>query len=168
MVGYGGMHLSIDGRPPDDQGVRVVQAALDAGATLIDTADVYCLGSARHRTQRAAHRAGARGLARTPCGRDRRDQGRRGPARRALGERRESGPPPGREQEQSLRALGIERIDLYQLHAPDPRVPLAESVGELARLRDDGKIRWIGLSNVSVAQVREARAVAPITTVQIG
>ena len=55
---------------------------------------------------------------------------------------------------------------LYQLHAPDPAVPLAESVGELERLRAAGKLRWIGLSNVSVAQIREAQRIAPITTVQ--
>jgi aryl-alcohol dehydrogenase-like predicted oxidoreductase len=62
--------------------------------------------------------------------------------------------------------LGIERIDLYQLHAPDPRVPLAESVGALADLQQQGKIRWIGLSNVSASQIREAETVVQITSVQ--
>ena len=68
--------------------------------------------------------------------------------------------------ERSLRALGVDRLALYQLHAPDPKVPFAESVGELARLREEGKIRWVGLSNVSVAQIREAQAIVPITSVQ--
>jgi aryl-alcohol dehydrogenase-like predicted oxidoreductase len=68
--------------------------------------------------------------------------------------------------ERSLRALGIERIDLYQLHAPDPRVPFAESVGALADLQSQGKIRWVGLSNVSVSQIREAESIVRVTSVQ--
>jgi aryl-alcohol dehydrogenase-like predicted oxidoreductase len=62
--------------------------------------------------------------------------------------------------------LGVDRIDLYQLHAPDPRVPLTDSVGALADLRREGKVRWVGLSNVSVAEIRQAEAIVPITTVQ--
>jgi aryl-alcohol dehydrogenase-like predicted oxidoreductase len=68
--------------------------------------------------------------------------------------------------ERSLVALGVERIALYQLHAPDPRVPFGDSVGELARLREMGKVRWVGLSNVSAAQIREAQAIVPIAAVQ--
>jgi aryl-alcohol dehydrogenase-like predicted oxidoreductase len=68
--------------------------------------------------------------------------------------------------DRSLHALGVERIDLYQLHAPDPKVPFAESIGALADLRDAGKIRWIGLSNVSLPEMREAQSIAPITSVQ--
>src|SRR5207247_9977567 len=68
--------------------------------------------------------------------------------------------------DRSLRALGVERIDLYQLHAPDPKVPFAETIGTLADLRDAGKIRWIGLSNVSMSEIREAQAIAPIPSVQ--
>jgi aryl-alcohol dehydrogenase-like predicted oxidoreductase len=60
----------------------------------------------------------------------------------------------------------VERIDLYQLHAPDPRVPLADSMGELARLRAAGKVHRIGLSNVTVPQIREAQAIVPVTSVQ--
>ena len=67
---------------------------------------------------------------------------------------------------QSLRALGVERIDLYQLHAPDPKVPFGESVGALADLQREGKIRWVGLSNVSVAQIEEASAIVTVVTVQ--
>ena len=68
--------------------------------------------------------------------------------------------------DRSLRALGVERIALYQLHAPDPAVPFEESVGALAELRRAGKIRWVGLSNVSVEQIRSAEAIVPVTTVQ--
>jgi aryl-alcohol dehydrogenase-like predicted oxidoreductase len=66
----------------------------------------------------------------------------------------------------SLQRLRLERIDLYQLHAPDPRVPFAESVGALARMQRGGKIRHIGLSNVSVAELTAARKIAPIVSVQ--
>ena len=68
--------------------------------------------------------------------------------------------------EASLARLHLERIDLYQLHWVDPKVPLEESVGELARLRTEGKIRHIGLSNVSLAELQRAQAVAPIVSVQ--
>jgi aryl-alcohol dehydrogenase-like predicted oxidoreductase len=68
--------------------------------------------------------------------------------------------------DRSLLALGVDRIDLYQLHAPDPRVPFVESIGELARLREAGKVRWLGLSNVGVAEIHEAQAIVPITSVQ--
>lgn len=164
-VGYGGMHLSIEGRPPEAQGIRVLQAALGAGVTLIDTADVYCLDQddighnerliaealAGWRGDRSAVTVATKGGVVRPGGRWEPDA--RPAQLRAAAER-------------SLRALGVERLDLYQLHAPDPKVPFAESVGELARLRDEGKLRWIGLSNVSVAQIREAQGVAPIAAVQ--
>ena len=164
-VGYGGMHLSIEGRPPEEQGLRVLRAALDAGVTLIDTADVYCLDqhdighNERLIAQALAGWAGDRasvtvatkgGLVR-PTGRW--DTDARPEQLRAACER-------------SLRALAVERLDLYQLHAPDPRVPLADSVGELARLREAGKVRWIGLSNVNLPQIREAQGITPITSVQ--
>lgn len=164
-VGYGGMHLSIQDRPSEEQGVRVIQAALDAGVNLIDTADVYCLGEndIGHNERLVARalkgRTGARngvivatkgGLTR-PGGRWEND-GRPAHLRSAC--------------ERSLEALEAECIDLYQLHAPDPRVPFAESVGALADLQQQGKIRWIGLSNVSVPQIREAESVAGVSTVQ--
>jgi len=68
--------------------------------------------------------------------------------------------------EGSLKRLKLERIDLYQWHAPDPRVPFAESFGALADLQKAGKIRHLGLSNVSVAQLNEARRIAPVVSVQ--
>jgi len=159
------MHLSIQDRPPEDQSIRVIHAALDAGVTLIDTADVYCLDEAdlghNERLIAAALRSwgGKRedvtvatkgGLTR-PGGRWETD-GRPEHLRTACAH--------------SLKALGIQCIDLYQLHAPDPRVPLAESVGTLADLQREGKIRWVGLSNVSVPQIWEASSILPVTTVQ--
>jgi len=159
------MHLSIDGRPSEAQGIRVLHAALDAGVTLIDTADVYCLNQ-----HDIGHneRLIAAALASWPGARGGVTVATKGGVVRPGG-RWESDARPAQLRaacDRSLLALGIERIDVYQLHAPDPRVPFAESVGELARLREQGKVRWVGLSNVSVAQIREAQAIAPVTSVQ--
>lgn len=164
-VGYGGMHLSIQDRPPQEQAVRVIHAALDAGATLIDTADVYCLND---RDIGHNERLVAQALESWPGDRDRVIIATKGGLTRPAGRWETDGRPQQLRAacERSLKALGRERIDLYQLHAPDPRVPLAESVGALADLQRQGKIRWIGLSNVSVPQIGEAEAVVPITSVQ--
>jgi aryl-alcohol dehydrogenase-like predicted oxidoreductase len=159
------MHLSIQDRPPEEQGIRVIQAALDAGVSFIDTADVYCLDE-----HDVGHneRLVAEALRRWSGDRERVIVGTKGGVTRPHG-RWETNGSPGHLRaacERSLLALGVERIDLYQLHAPDPRVPFAESVGAFAELRSEGKIRWVGLSNVSVAQIREAEAIVPVTTVQ--
>jgi aryl-alcohol dehydrogenase-like predicted oxidoreductase len=164
-VGYGGMHLSIEGRPPEAQAIQVIQAALSAGVTLIDTADVYCLDQ---RDIGHNERLIARALAGWSGDRAGVTVATKGGVTRPDG-RWENDARPAHLRaacDRSLRALGVERIDLYQLHAPDPNVPLAESVGALADLRDAGKVRWIGLSNVSVPEIREAQGVAPITSVQ--
>lgn len=165
MVGYGGMHLSITGRPPEQEAVRVLHAALDAGVTLIDTADVYCLDE-----HDVGHneRLIARALREWPGDRAPIVVATKGGLIRPSARWEQDASPAQLRAacERSLRALGVERLDLYQLHSPDPRVPFDESVGALARLREEGKIRWIGLSNVSVGQIREAEAIVPITTVQ--
>ena len=165
-VGFGGMPLSIQGRPEDEAAaIRVVHAALDAGMTLLDTANVYCLdetdiGHNERLVAKALRSWGGRrddvivatkgGLTR-PGGAWERD-GRPASLRRAC--------------ERSLEALDTDCIALYQLHAPDPSVPFAESVGALVELRREGKIRWIGLSNVSVGEISEATTIVPIVTVQ--
>jgi aryl-alcohol dehydrogenase-like predicted oxidoreductase len=164
-IGYGGMHLSLQDRPPEPQSIELIRAALDAGVRLIDTADVYCLddGDIGHNERLiaealrgwsgdlAAVLVATKGGLTRPAGRWERD-GRPAHLRAAC--------------ERSLRALGVERISLYQLHAPDPDVPFEESVAALAELRREGKIRWVGLSNVSVAQIRAAEAIVPIASVQ--
>jgi aryl-alcohol dehydrogenase-like predicted oxidoreductase len=164
-VGYGGMHLSIKDRPSEEQAIRVIHAALDAGVTLIDTADVYCLDD---RDIGHNERLIARALKTRPASRDGVIVATKGGVTRPGGRWETDGRPEHLRAacERSLQALGVERIDLYQLHAPDPRVPLAESVGALADLQQQGKIRWIGLSNVSVSQIWEAEAVVQITSVQ--
>ncbi|MFZ5477767.1 MAG: aldo/keto reductase [Myxococcota bacterium] len=163
-VGLGGMPLSIRGRPSEADALRVIHAAIDAGMDFVDTADVYCLDhtdighNERLVAKALRERAdGDRVVVATKCGLERPDgawttNGRPEHLRRAT--------------EASLRALGVERITLQQLHAPDDDVPFAESVGELARLRAEGKIAHVGLSNVSVDEIREAEAIVPIVSVQ--
>jgi aryl-alcohol dehydrogenase-like predicted oxidoreductase len=162
-VGYGGMHLSIQDRPSEEQGIRVIQAAIDAGVTLIDTADVYCLDDSEigHNERLIARALSSRSATGVTVG-------TKGGLRRPGGRWEVDGSPAHLRAacEQSLKALRVERIDLYQLHAPDPRVPFAESIGALADLQRSGKIRWVGLSNVSVTEIRQAEQIVPITSVQ--
>jgi aryl-alcohol dehydrogenase-like predicted oxidoreductase len=163
-VGYGGMHLSIQDRPPEADALRVLGAALDAGVTLLDTADAYCLDE---RDVGHNERLIARALAAHPA-RDEVVVATKGGVVRTGGRWDTDGRPEHLRAacDRSLRALGVERIALYQLHAPDPAVPFEDSVGALAELRRAGKIRWVGLSNVSVEQIRSAEAIVPVTTVQ--
>jgi aryl-alcohol dehydrogenase-like predicted oxidoreductase len=162
-VGMGGMYLSIRDRPGEDDAVRTLHAALDAGVTLLDTADVYCLD---HRDIGHNERLIARALS------ERKSASvvvaTKGGLERPKGAWTRNGRPDHlrRACEASLAALGVRRIDVYQLHAPDPSVPLVESVGALARLRAEGKIAHVGLSNVTVREIDEARAVVPIVSVQ--
>lgn len=164
-VGYGGMHLSLDDRPAEDVAIRVIHAALDAGVTLIDTADVYCRDD-----EDIGHneRLIAKALRAWTGNRGNLVVATKGGLTRPRGSWDRNGRPEHLRQacDRSLIALDVDRIDLYQLHAVDPRVPLAESVGALADLQRAGKIRWIGLSNVSVAEIREAERLVPISTVQ--
>ena len=164
-VGYGGMHLSLEDRPPEGQGVEVIRAALDAGVGLIDTADVYCLDDADigHNERLVAEALrGWNGDGDTVL------VATKGGLTRPGGRWERDGTPEHLRAacERSLRALGVERIALYQLHAPDPGVPFDESVGALAELRRQGKIRWVGLSNVSLPQIRSAEAIVPVASVQ--
>ena len=162
-IGLGGMYLSIHDRPSEDDAVRTIHAALDAGVTLIDTADVYCLDE-----HDIGHneRLIARALREKPTARA--VVATKGGLERPRGSwTRNARPAHLREAcERSLKALGTARIDVYQLHAPDPAVPLADSVGELAKLRAEGKIGHVALSNVSVREIDAARRLVPIVSVQ--
>ena len=165
VIGLGGMPLSIKGRPAEATAHAVIHASLDAGITLIDTADVYCLDE-----HELGHneRLITAALATWSGPRERIVIATKGGLTRPRGAWERDGSPRHLRQacERSLRALGAEQITLYQLHAPDPAVPFAESVAALAALQLAGKIRWIGLSNVSVAQIQAAESIAQIATVQ--
>jgi aryl-alcohol dehydrogenase-like predicted oxidoreductase len=157
-IGLGAMQLSVSGRPSSEQGVATIHAALDAGVTLIDTADAYCLDDSEvgHNERLIAEALRSwRGdtslvLVATKGGHTRR------------GGRWEVDGSPSHLRdacEASLSALGVESIGLYQFHRPDPSVPYAESVGALRDLLDAGKIQMAGISNANPSQIREARSI---------
>lgn len=161
-IGLGGMQLSIAGRPDQAQAIRTIHAALDAGVNLIDTADSYCLDDSEtgHNERLIATALRGRGedvLVATKGGHT-----------RPGGAWAVDGSPAHLRAacEASLRALGVERIDLYQFHRPDPSVPYVESIGAIKALQDEGKVRWIGISNADVEQIDAARSVAEIVSVQ--
>jgi aryl-alcohol dehydrogenase-like predicted oxidoreductase len=147
------------GEPADrGEAIRVLRRAVDLGVNLIDTADSYGPYVSEELIREALYPYPNNLVIATKAG-----QVRTGPDRWY---------PLGRpeflrqEVEMSLRRLRLERIDVFQLHRVDPQVRLADQVGALAELRNEGKIRHIGLSNVSVDQIRAARLVAPVVTVQ--
>jgi aryl-alcohol dehydrogenase-like predicted oxidoreductase len=164
-IGLGEMPMSLAGRPDEEQSIRTIHAALDAGVTLIDTADAYCRDDSE-----VGHgeRLLAKALAAWPGDRDRVLVATKGGHTRPGGEWDLDGRPEHLREacEASLRALGVEAIGLYQFHRPDPKVPFAESVGAMAELKAAGKVRLVGLSNVSVDQIRQARELVEVASVQ--
>jgi len=165
-AGMGCMRLSTEADRDEARAIAVLQAALDAGVTLLDTADAYCrdeseVGHNERLIARALATAGVeRGAVRIATkGGLTRPQGRWIPDGRAR--------HLAAACEASLAALGVARIDLYQLHAPDPRVPFTTSVRALAALQRDGLVERIGLCNVTVGQIEEARRIADIASVQV-
>lgn len=163
-IGLGGMPLSIQGRPDPRTAHRVVERAVQLGVTFVDTADVYCLsdediGHNERLIRDSQREIGADGEVLVAT---------KGGMTRPEGRWERNGRPRHLRQacERSLRALGVESIDLYQLHTPDPDVPFEESVGELARLKEEGKVRAVGLSNVSLEQLRTAEPIVEIASVQ--
>jgi aryl-alcohol dehydrogenase-like predicted oxidoreductase len=161
-VGMGCMPLSSSvNRPPEQEAVKTLHAALEAGISFFDTADAYCLNAEEkgHNERLLAkalkHRPDV--VIATKGGRIR-PEGRWVAAARPEDLRRAC--------EDSVRALETEAITLYQLHWPDPNVSFAETIGELANLRREGKIVHIGLSNVSLEQLNEARSIVEIVSVQ--
>ncbi|WP_405930965.1 aldo/keto reductase [Streptomyces sp. NBC_00827] len=158
-IGLGAMPLSIEGRPDEARAVATVHSALDAGVTLLDTADSYHLpGEEPGHNERLVARALA------TYGGDTADvlvttKGGRG--RPADGSWTVTGSPRHLKSaaEASLKRLGVEAIGLYQLHKPDPAVPFEDSLGALLELLDEGKIRLAGISNTTVAQIQQAHAI---------
>jgi aryl-alcohol dehydrogenase-like predicted oxidoreductase len=161
-LGFGAMRITgpgVWGEPADrDQAIAVLRRAVELGVDLIDTADSYGPYVSEELIRTALHPYPSQLVIATKAG-----MVRTGPNLwHALGR-----PEYLRQEcEMSLRRLRLEQIPLFQLHRIDPQVPLEEQVGELAALQSEGKIRFIGLSNVSVDQFRAARAVVAIATVQ--
>ena len=162
----GAMRLSTDRDRDDERAIAVLHAAFDAGFTLIDTADAYC-----HDASETGHneRLIRRALESWPGDRSAIVVTTKGGLTRPNGLWIADGRAKqlARACEASRLALGLDRLPLYQLHAPDSRVPLATSVRALEALRRDGVIEAIGLCNVNVAQIEEARAIAEIASIQV-
>jgi aryl-alcohol dehydrogenase-like predicted oxidoreductase len=161
-LGYGAMRLTgqgIWGEPVDrDECVRVVRRAVELGVTFIDTADSYGPHVADEIIREAIHPYPDELLIATKAGLVRHGPDEWLPVGRPEYLRQQA--------EMSLRRLGLERLDLFQLHRIDPKVPFEEQIGELEKLQDEGKVGAIGLSEVSVEEIRKAREITEIATVQ--
>lgn len=162
-LGYGAMRLT--GQPSNfgpyadwDQGKRLLRRALELGINFIDTARAYGPGWNEKLISEALH----------PYPKDLFIATKGGVVKKSATERYLDGSPAGlrRDCEESLKNLRVDCVDLYQLHWVDPQVPLAESVQGLIQLRDEGKIRRIGVSNVTLEQVKEVTALTTIASVQ--
>jgi aryl-alcohol dehydrogenase-like predicted oxidoreductase len=161
-MGFGAMRITGDGiwgEPDDPEAARqLVRRAVELGVTLIDTADSYGPQVSERLIAEALH----------PYPGDVVIATKGGSVRPGAGQWMLNGRPGHLKAacEDSLRRLRQDRIDLYQLHAVDPNTPLAESVGALKELQDQGKVRHIGLSNVNAAQLHEARQIVDVVSVQ--
>jgi aryl-alcohol dehydrogenase-like predicted oxidoreductase len=159
-IGLGCMGMSQSyGSPDEPESLATLRRALDLGITFLDTADVYgpftneeLVGRALRGQREAVFLATKCGLVAGPPGQPNRVDGRPEHIREAC--------------EASLRRLGVRTIDLYYLHRLDPQTPIEESVGAMAGLVREGKVRYLGLSEVSGKTLRRAAAVHPITAVQ--
>lgn len=161
-MGFGAMRVTgpgIWGDPPDRAGaMRLLVRAVELGINFLDTADSYGPEVSERVIAEALYPypaglvIGTKGGLVRPSARRWDPDGRPEHLRHAL--------------DRSLKRLRVERIDLYQLHAPDPKVPYAESVGTLAELQRAGKIRHLGVSNVDLRELEQARRIAPIVSVQ--
>ena len=161
-MGFGAMRITgngVWGDPPDiDRAKATLRRVVELGVTFIDTADSYGPSVSEELIAEALRPYPDDLVIATKGGLVRPGPGRWNPDGR---------PEHLREAcEGSLRRLRLEQIPLWQLHRPDPRVPLAESMGAIAELKAEGKIRHVGISNVSEAQLREAQRIVPIVSVQ--
>ena len=161
-LGFGAMRLTgpgIWGEPADrEEAIRVLRRAIELGVDLIDTADSYGPHVSEELIRVALHPYPKQLVIATKAGLVRTGPDRWHPVGR---------PEYLRQQcEMSLRRLGLEQIPLFQLHRIDPRIALEDQIGELRALQTEGKVRFLGLSEITVDQLRAARALAPIATVQ--
>lgn len=156
-IGGSGWNGSM-GPQNDDDSVPAIHAALDYGLNWIDTAALYGLGHSELMVARAIQGRTPKPYVFTKCERVWDKEGNVGASLNAQSIRREC--------EDSLRRLKVDAIDLYQIHWPEPDQDIEEGWTELARLKEEGKVRFIGVSNFNVSQMRRAQAIAPITSLQ--
>ncbi|WP_194915841.1 aldo/keto reductase [Catenulispora rubra] len=158
-IGLGGMPMSIEGRPDEQRSVATIHAALEAGVTLIDTADAYHLFA-----DEVGHNESLIARALASYGGDTSDvlvATKGGHLRPGDGTWTQDGSPAYLKQacEASLKRLGVEAIGLYQFHRPDPKVPYEDSIGAIRDLLDEGKIQQAGISNASTQQIQLANEI---------
>jgi aryl-alcohol dehydrogenase-like predicted oxidoreductase len=146
------------GAQDDRDSIAAIREALDLGVNWIDTAPVYGLGHSEEVVAKALAGVSRRPLVFTKCGRV-------WDERREIGKRLKAGSIRA-ECEASLRRLEVDCIDLMQIHWPEPDEDVEEGWAACARLKEEGKVRWIGVSNFSVAQLERARRIAPVTSLQ--
>ena len=146
------------GPQDDDHSIAAIHAALDKGINWIDTAAVYGLGHSEEVVARALKGRSPKPFVFTKCERVWNARGEIGKSLKADSIRREV--------EASLRRLQLDVIDLYQIHWPEPEDEIEEGWTAMAQLQREGKVRWIGVSNFNVEQMRRAQAIAPITSLQ--
>jgi aryl-alcohol dehydrogenase-like predicted oxidoreductase len=163
-IGYGAMPLSLEGRPDEATAIAVIRAYVEGGGNFIDTANVYC-----RNLREVGHneRLIAKALASFAAGKDVLVATKCGLTKEGGGWDCDGRPKFLRQScEESLKALGVEQIFLYQLHAVDPNVPLADSMGELARLKAEGKVRYVGVSNFNAEELHAALRIVPVVSLQ--
>jgi aryl-alcohol dehydrogenase-like predicted oxidoreductase len=145
--------------PQDDRAsIEAIHAALDEGINWIDTAAVYGLGHSEEIVAQAVRSSGRKPYIFTKCGRIWDENRQIGKSLKAASIRREC--------EASLMRLKVDVIDLYQIHWPEPDEEIEEGWETMAKLKEEGKVRWIGLSNFNVGQLKRALAFAPVTSLQ--
>lgn len=163
-IGLGAMPLSLANRPDEAQAINVINAFLDGGGNFIDSANVYCVddNDVGHNEQLIAKALSKRANAQDII------VASKGGLRRPKGEWKVDASSAWLREscEKSLQDLNTDSIFLYQLHAPDPDIPLTDSIGELAKLKEEGKIQHIGLSNVTIEHIELALSVTHIMSVQ--
>lgn len=165
-IGFGGMPLSLQGRPPEKEAIAVIHRALDLGVTLMDTADSYCIDEKdKHHNERLI----AKALASYSGDTSQVIVATKGGLMRPRGDWITNGDPRHIEKtiRESFEALGREKpISLWQLHAPDDRFPIEKTLEPVRMAVDEGLIRFVGLSNVSVEEIKTARKIVSIVSIQ--
>lgn len=156
-IGGGGWEFGW-GPQEDKDSLAAIQEALDRGINWIDTAAAYGLGHSEKVVSQALKGRTKRPYIFTKCALTWNEKGQIGHSLKAQSIRREV--------EDSLRRLDVDVIDLYQVHWPDPDEDIEEGWTEMARLKEEGKVRYVGVSNFNVAQMKRAQAIAPITSLQ--
>jgi len=146
------------GPQDDDESISAIHAAIDRGINWIDTAAVYGLGHSEEVVARALAGRANRPFVFTKCERTWNEKGEIRPALKAASIRKEC--------EDSLRRLKLDTIDLYQIHWPEPEEDIEEGWSTLQKLKEEGKVRWTGVSNFKVAHLERCGKLAPVTSLQ--